>query len=278
MSSLLRRRLQNKFLSTLLLCLLAGGLTSYPAQQKPSAPMARSTNGISKKPDSSIEIRFDYYPPVGEIEPSGSGLVFVSIHEDGEAKVIRYGPYFKTDSVRVYQGILSRQVTSQLITRIRKALSEWSPKRVYDDGFQDENIFHLAVAPKNSLPIEIKYSGLLGTSSEVMSVVDELRMLWKRLDEVPAAYAYVRSKPIIQQFQDVGPIKNAHHISVQKFPQQLRHRITNAINGPLAFHALTRSQVKQLLVVTSNQYQFAVERKGLSHGLTLYVPQKEPRK
>ena len=204
MLSLLKSRPQNNYLLVLLLCVLAATVSVYPAQQNPSAGKARSrsTSGISKKPDRSIVIRFDYYPPVGVIDPAESESVFVSILENGKANVIRYGPYFKTDSLRIHQGVLSRQDTSQLISRIRKVLSEWSPDRVYDDGFQDEDIFYLAVAPRNSLPIEIRYSGLLGSSREVTSLVDELRMLWKRLDETLAACAYVRSKPINQELPD----------------------------------------------------------------------------
>lgn len=228
----------------------------------------------SNSKNKSIEIKFDFYPSALNTGDK-SEPVFVTIRGDGKAQAVRYGLY-SGDAVKVYEGILSKTDLAALRAKAIAAIPIASRHRRYDTGHQDEETFYLAVATRNSsssMLSSIEYWGMLGLPSEISSLVDELRSLWKRLKEVRPAYGYLRSVPIKKEdLEYLRQNSTPNFKLIKELPRRLRPTVITAIRNPLNFFAINQAEANILLKFTSDTPHFAVIEKDSGYGLALFLP------
>jgi hypothetical protein len=219
------------------------------------------------------EIVLIYYPPVFRTNREESEWVLVTVQPDGKARVVLFTEYYWSDAVIIFQGSLPKSYVKELLNRAAEALSGETSRRHYEGGPQDEQVFYLSTLPLSQTFQQggLVYSGLLAAPRNVSDLVYELRTLWKRLEKVRPAYAYLR-------LDSVGSVSLQHVIehpefkSLQTFPRELRPIVLAAIRKPLAFEPLSRSQSVKILSIIPNSTSFNVVIGRRAYRLTLYLP------
>jgi hypothetical protein len=221
------------------------------------------------------EIVLIYYPSIFRAKSEDSEYVLVTVQADGDAEVVLHGPFYWSDSVRVYQGRLPKAYVGQLVKRTEQALL-YSFRRHYEGGPQDEDVFYLSDLPLSQTFTErsFDYFGLLETPVSISALIYELRTVWKRLEKVRPAYAYIRVESVGSVSpQDVR--REVRFISLQAFSPELRAIVVTAIKKPLSFHALSRPQSVKILSVTHPRSSINVVVNGLAYRFNLYLPRPE---
>jgi hypothetical protein len=219
------------------------------------------------------EIVLIYYPPVFRTNREESEWVLVTVQPDGKARVVLFTEYYWSDAVIIYQGRLEKSYVKQLLKRVTEALSGDTSRRHYEGGPQDEQVFYLSTLPLSQTFQQrgLVYSGLLAAPRNVSDLVYELRTLWKRLEKVRPAYAYLRvdsvgrvSRQHVRQHSEFKPLET--------FPRELRPIVLAAIRRPLSFEPLRRPQSVRILSVIPSPTSFSVVIGGRAYRLTLYLP------
>jgi hypothetical protein len=232
-----------------------------------------ATDNASQNRD--VVICFNFFPSVfSEKLDESAESIFLIVRGNGEAKVVHYGLNFRSDNIVVYQGILPKDYTAELIAKARRATAEVSRTRHYEGGPQDEPVFNLSIRPPDKSENEqhpIEYWGLLQQPQSVSALVNELRFLRKRLKKEQPAYAYVRRESIGRESPEYIK-QDSRFRRVQSFPPTTRSILINAVRNPLNFYALSRSQVTQLLKSVSSRTSLYLIYNGYAYGLTLYLP------
>jgi hypothetical protein len=197
----------------------------------------------------------------------------VTVQPDGKAKAVLFGEYYWSEAVSVYQGRLPKSYVKQLLNRVAEAISGDTSRRHYKGGPQDEQVFYLSTLPLSQTfhQRNLVYTGLLAAPRNVSDLIYELRTLWKRLEKVRPAYAYLR----VDSVGRVSPQHVRKHLEfkpLETFPRELRPIVLAAISRPLTFEPLSRPQSVRILSVIPSPTSFNVVIGGRAYRLTLYLP------
>lgn len=226
-----------------------------------------------------VEIRFGFFPSIfTEKLGESTEPMFLVIRRNGEAKVVNYGLYFRSDNIVVHAGKLPPKYVTELMLKARRVIADTSRSRRYEGGPQDEAVFYLSVVPFNKRPIQqpsTEYLGLLEQPDNVLALVAELRMLWKKLKKLKPAYAYLRLETtgkVLPAYVKTDP----RFKPIRIFPRKIQTILINAITNPFEFYPLSQPQGVLLSKFATLPYEIFVNYKSFGYRLTLYLPSSVP--
>lgn len=192
---------------TILMVIVAGATSAGSAWLEP--------DGKKKPPTAAdVEIRFKYSPKGPFADLTEYYSVFMVINHDGNARALRYGLRYQAKNVAAYEGRFSKAEAQRLFARIRAAFR--LPKYRNDDArhlIYEDNSFYLAIKSDSGKVKEMS-GGDGPRPDEVQVLLAEMSEWWKKLSEVPPAYAYVTSLPIekdrLRALRRQGPSRLTH--------------------------------------------------------------------
>jgi hypothetical protein len=218
-----------------------------------------------------IEIRFDFYPTGPVVDLSQFSPVFMVIKQNGNAHALRYQLLFQAKNVGAYEGVLQEAEVQRLFARVRVAFSLPKYRKDYDRGLVYESDgFYLALWSHNGKVKEM-FGSVETRPDEVRALVAEMSDWWKKLSEVPPAYAYLTSRAIekdrlklLRSKYRVGPT------AIESLPAALQAFLIPAVTQPLNFYPLTQAQYNQL-----KAGKLAMLYKGAGYELSLFRSMNE---
>jgi hypothetical protein len=220
-----------------------------------------------------VEIRFAFSSITPDFDDSFAPI-FMVIAKDGRAHALRYGLRYQTKNVAAYEGALPAPEVEKLFAAVRAAFHLPKHRGDYDRGLAYESdSFYLAVTSHNNKTKEM-FGSLETRPEQVRALVGDITKLWRRLREVPPAYAYLMSRPIEKDRLKLLRTKyKVFPTPIESLPVQLQLLLIPVVTQPLYFHPLTETQYKE--------YQpfhrpFTYKGAGYEPMLTLSAKQAEP--
>ena len=204
-------------------------------------------------------VLFEYHPSGLRARPEESESLLVSITVDGKTKAVRYR-FSNPAIIAVYEGRLSETERDRLVDRA-EALSPkaWQINQPYI-GSCDSDSFELSVS-KYHRPTSWRRPAqlcLIIMPKEIRDFVDEMRVLWKRMSEMPLAYSYGRAFPANRDLRKAVKREARPLISIGKLSAKLRKKILSMIENPAEFTEISQSEHNQLLTVSGGASQFYI--------------------
>ncbi|MDQ3684573.1 MAG: hypothetical protein M3430_03105 [Acidobacteriota bacterium] len=218
--------------------------------------------------DRNMDVRLNYHS-FSDADPTST---FVLLHSNGQAQTVRYSRY-STTVIAVHQGTLHQTEATRLLARVREALRREIPNKI-EREFDD--LFDLSLRDQSAADEKIIGGEIENAPEDVRALVEEMCSLWKRLEEVSPADAYIRSAPIAKdRLALLLRERKLRFTSPREFPPDLQPIVTDSISGPGDFRPLSRVQYNRLLAWRSHGYDFFVLDNSLGHQLTLYLTRKQ---
>jgi hypothetical protein len=218
---------------------------------------------------SNVEIRYEFYP-TGPYDDSVVPI-FMVIGQDGRARALRYQLRDQTKNIASYEGLLPRDDVQRLFARVGAAFRLPKRRKDYDGRLiYESDGFYLAIKQLRANVKEMS-GGLEARPEEVRALVREMSELWKRLREVPPAYAYLKARPI--EKDRLKLLKSKYKIDltpIESLPTAQQSLLIPVVTQPLNFHPLTQQQYNQL-----KAGKLAVTYKGKGYELSLFPSAKE---
>ena len=210
------------------------------------------------------EIHFGYYP---RFRPERLDDQFVTIRRGGEAYALKFdssgGKVFAA-----YEGRLSGRDWARLAARVEEAFGEVERAGPPDPDIAYEgDIIYLAVKTEGGA---IREMGRMASSlpESVWDLLRDLSMLWKRLQEVPPAAGYLRSRRMNRErFESLQRKDPKLLVAVEEFPPDLRPIVAEVIDTPEYFKPISREQYEKLRA----QRSLVVSHKGSGYYLYLFT-------
>ncbi len=177
--------------------------------------------------------------------------VYLTLQESGKAHAVLYSRYSSTVTA-VYEGVLPKETTARLIARVRIALAETNAFKPRKDNIITEgDLFRLSVDTEEGTSQEV--TGKTGdASSDVLSLVQELRSLWKVLTKSCPSDAYIRSRAIegdrLAVLLKEGRLR---FTPINNFPSDIQKVLSNSINDIGYFTSLSKKQFTELKTYAS---------------------------
>lgn len=275
-----RQPLLDRVLLLLVFILVAFAPVCLEAQathgrKNPGAATAKSQS--SRSQNQKPQLLFNYYPAVLGKPFKESEMVFVAIAKDGSTQAVRYGPY-NPAIIAVYEGKLPKADVARLVARTQLAIPKASEINIPYAVSCDAETFELSINPPDGAQSFMQYPGcLIVMPKDIMELVEEMRTLWRRLDESRLAYGYVRSFPLNEDFLKSPQRTAKQFVSIEKFPPQLRAIARDARKQTPKFYALSQKQYGQLLALTrdpSHSFDLKVVDNGRGYSLKLVQSRK----
>jgi hypothetical protein len=234
------------------------GVISTPTRGKPSKPTG-------------AEIRLEFYP-TGPYDDSVVPI-FMVIGQDGRAHALRYGLRDPTKNVAAYEGVLPEAEVQRLFARVNGAFRLPKHRKDYDRRLVYESDgFYLAVSSHNAKVKEM-FGAVETRPEEVRALVTEMSDLWKRLSEVPPAYAYLTSRSVekdrLRRLKREGPSRLT---SIESLPAFLQSLLISVVTQPRNFYPLTQEQYNQI-----QTYKRPMTYRGAGYELTIILAAKETK-
>jgi len=142
-------------------------------------------------------------------------------------------------------------------------------------GSCDADSFEMSVISQRSKVIESKISDfacLPVMPQEILELAQELRIVWKRLNEVPLSCGYRRCSPFETPSLKSTVRSSSQLTAVDKLSRDRQAIIRNAIKLAPKFYAVSRAQYDLLMALSryrSHPSDFAVVDNGRGYSLTL---------
>lgn len=199
----------------------------------------------SLRTDSELEIRCEFYPtrpyPDESVVPT-----FIVIAQDGRARALQYQLRDQTKNIASYEGVLPSNDIRRLFARVRAALRLPKHRKDFDRRLVYESDgFYLALKHQK-VSVKEMSGGLETRPEEIRALVREISELWKRLKEVPPAYAYLTSSPIdTDRLRRLRHEYKVHLTPIESLPATLQALLIPIVTQPRNFYPLTRSQYDQ---------------------------------
>ncbi len=215
------------------------------------------------------QLFFDYYPAVLDLNFKDSEFVFVAIAGDGTTRAVRYGPY-NPAIIGVYESRLPKISVTRFVARAEEIIPKASEITKPYIGSCDSESFRLSVDHQNKMA---EHACLFAMPQEIRDFVEELRTVWKQLDEVPLAYGYLTSFPLHGDFLKSAKRNPRDYVSIRSFPPKLQAVVRKASRQTPKFYALSREQYDQLKAFTrypSHPFDFDVVDNKSVYYLTLF--------
>lgn len=224
----------------------------------------------SQAHDRNLEIRLDFIPfqPRREFRDSLS----MTLRGDGKVRVVHHRREMFIDAV--YEGTLPEAETMRLVGRAKQARSDWATPKLQTS--KDDALFRMVVLPTGSSDEKSVFGGQLADASErTRTLIEDLLALWKRLEKAPAAEAYVRCIPLLEEeLKRIQANEQRRGLTLAEIPVALQQVVTRSVNQPRHFLPITRIQHDQLLDLR----QFIITNNGFSYRLSLSLPPPLPTK
>jgi hypothetical protein len=269
-----RKRL-HRILSICIVLLSSTAMSSNTARPRDSA-IAEMDGAVStstmvrhhQPPD--VEIRFEFYPTTAyddSVAPT-----FMVVGQDGHAQALRFQLRDQSRNIASYEGVLPRPEVQRLFARVSAAIrlpkyrQDYDPKLIYES-----DSFYLALKQQASRVEEIS-GGLETRPDEVRSLITDIREVWKQLQEVQPAYAYLSSRPIDKDRLRLLKRKKDYLTPITSLPVSLQLLLIPAVRQPRNFYPLTQEQYDQL-----KARKLSVVYKGLGYELILIPSSKETK-
>src|SRR5205807_1415877 len=99
---------------------------------------------------------------------------------------------------------------------------------------------------------------LLVMPQEIRDFVQEMREVWKQLNESPLAYGYVRSIPLERDFLKSAKSNPKRFVSIRKLAPRLQAIVRNVGKQTPRFYALRRLDYEQLRASAKDPAHFYV--------------------
>jgi len=241
--------------------------------------LATATDGVTKfKADGQsglqardeIEVRLEF-TSLGPGVDDSSAPLFIAISRDGRVRAVRYHFRDRATNAAAYEGVLPEAEVQRFFARVRSAFRLPKHRRDYDPKLAYESDgFYLAIKSNQGKYREM--SGELETRpDDVRALVMEMTELWKRLNEVPPAYAYLTSRPIEQD--RLRLLKSKYKINltpIESLSADLQSLLIPVVTQPLNFYPLTQEQYNQL-----KSAKLAVTFKNRGYELTMFLSAKD---
>jgi len=239
--------------------------------------LATATDGVTRfhadgqsglQAGDEIEIRLEFT----SLDPSvDSASLFIAISRDGRVSAVRYQFRDRATNAAAYEGLLPEAEVQRLFARVRSAFRLPKHRRDYDPKLAYESDgFYLAIKSNQGKYREMS-GGLETRPDDVRALVMEMTELWKRLNEVPPAYAYLTSRPVEQD--RLRLLKSKYKIDltpIESLSADLQSLLIPVVTQPLNFYPLTQEQYNQL-----KSGKLAVTFKNRGYELTMFLSAKE---
>jgi len=262
-------------LSFLLLGVIA--FASAPARIGHSAisqkdRVSTSTKEKDRKP-TEVEVRFEFNPrgPFADLTEYYS--VFMVIKQNGDVRALRYGLHFQARNVAAYEGVLPEAEIKRLFDRVSAAFSGAKYRKDYQRHLvYEDNGFYLAIKSDTG-KIKEMFGGDGPRPDELRALLAEMGEWWKKLSEVPPAYAYLTRNPIEKDRLKLLRQKYKVNLTpIESLPADLQALLIPVVTQPLSFYPLTQPQYEQL-----KTGMLAMTYKGKGYELTLIPSAKETK-
>lgn len=243
------RKLLHRILSIAVVLLSIAGTSATPValDRTLAAGDAQSSNTtkIKSLKVTDDEIRFEFNPTGPFADLTKYYSVFMVIKQTGKARALRYGLRFQARNVAVYEGVLPEAESQRLFARVRAAFrlpkyrKEYDRRRVYHgDGF------YLALVSDRN--VKEMLGNLETRPDEVRALLPDMSQLWKKLIEVPPAYAYLTSWPIEKdRLRRLRREYKVYPTPIESLPASLQALLIPVVTQPRNFHPLTQAQYDQ---------------------------------
>lgn len=250
--------LMYRLLSLLLFLLVASAPLSLKAQSK-SRRVATTGSHSSKAQGQIAQIVFDYYPSPLSPNAKESEYVSVSIAGDGSTQAVRYGPY-NPAIIAVYEGKLPKADVVRLVARTQLAIPKASEINIPYVRSCDSESFQLSVvSQKGSAQVLMPDAGcLMVMPADIGDLVEEMRLVWRRLPESRLAFAYVRSFPVERDLLKFNSGTKQDFIPIGKFAGKLRTVIRSARKHTPRFYPISQTQYNQIRALLPDPSHFYV--------------------
>ena len=218
---------------------------------------------LDKARDRDLEVRLDFIPFVPRREFRDS--LWLTLRGDGKVRIVHHRLEMFVDAV--YEGTLPPANAMSLVSRAKQAQSEWKLFAKGRLAGRDDSLFRMVVLPAGSADEKDVFGGQLGDATEnTRSLVEDLLVLWNRLEKVSAAEAYLRSVPFHEEeLKRIRQNEELRVMSVQQFPAGLQQLLIDSLNHPRDFVGISRAQYDQLVeykqfVVSANNSIYRLGR------------------
>jgi hypothetical protein len=187
--------------------------------------------------------------------------IFMVIGKDGRTWALRY----------LYEGVLPEAEVQRLFARVRAAFRSPEHRKDYDRKLiYESDSFYLGARSDNGKVKEM-FGSLETRPEEVRTLITEMTEVWRRLNEVPPAFAYLTSRPI--EKDRLRLLKSKYKVDllpIESLPAALQPLLMPVVTQSLNFYPLTQPQYNQL-----KAGKLAITFKGKGYELSLFPSAKE---
>lgn len=239
-----------------------------------SKAAASSKSQAAKTKGPSSRILFDYYP--SPLFPRSSEHVFVAIANDGITQAVRYGQHSPA-IIAVYEGRIPKAEVVRLTSLMESVIPKAAEINKPYVGSCDADQFQLSLSSQNRSVTQLSMAEpgcLLMMPEEIRRAVEEMRTMWRRLNEARLMYGYVRSFPLSEDFLKSIPQNARRFVSIRRFRPKLRAIVRNAIRQTPKYDGLNQAQSEHLKSLASGSSHFYVIDNGAVHSLMLILSRK----
>lgn len=221
------------------------------------------------------QLLFNFEPGLISRAHEESEFVFVNIAKNGSTQIVRHAEY-EPSIIAVYEGSIPRADVARLFASAAAVIPRASSISKPYTGSCDSDLFELALIRQGSSAIQTQDQFcLIAMPADILALVQELRMMWKRLRETPIAHAYVRTVRLSED--DVKSMNSKQFFSMQRVSPKLRALLRKA-NGPAPrYFGLSQAQCEELaslaigplLVYVKGPLELKVQDNGRVYSLAL---------
>lgn len=220
-----------------------------------------------------VRIRVGRLPGLEPAQEPGIRPHLAVLDGQGTARVLIYDPYVRR-VVAVHEGRLEPARLKRLLAATRSdELHRAFVRRSFDAGDVSDHgeTFSLTVQTKNGT--EQWCGGFLHRApAEVRTLVEEVSGLWRELEAVEPAEAYMLSaeiaEPRLSRLREAGRLR---FFELDELPEALRPAIEQAVARPGEFHPITAGHHGDLLPFCSHGWDFFVLGGQRGHQVHLFL-------
>jgi hypothetical protein len=222
---------------SVLIVVLASGAFSQFELRAQTAPQSQTEPS---------QLLFNFQPGLTSRAREESEFVSVAIAKNGSTQIVRYAEY-QPSIIAVYEGSIPGADVARLFASAESIIPRASRISMPYIGSCDSDVFDLSLIQQNSSAIQTQEGFcLIVMPADIQGLVQELRVMWKRLRETPIAYGYVRTVRLSEDDLKSLDTKSTQFFSMQRVSPKLRVLLRKA-NGPAPrYYGLSKAQFAEL--------------------------------
>lgn len=204
------------------------------------------------------QILFEYHSSGMAGNPEASEDLFVLVAIDGRAQVVRYRIY-NPRVIAVYGSRLPESERVRLVALAEASIPKASEINRPYIGSCDTDGFEVSLLNGDHFPVLSTRPNticLVPMPKEIRDFVEEIKNLWKRLDESPLAYGYARTFPANLNNSKVSRSELGHIVSLRTLPAKLKVKVRAMTRATREFSGICQTEYKQLVKLASGSTRF----------------------